>query len=132
MTERNIGRNNFNDTGTANGAIESPWSNPRSFQQLGIFESARPTGNLPIPEFSLSDNAGRPVGADPNIIQLVGGGTKDLRLADQPAGSEENTRGARQRLSPQQYAEKIRHLEREPSMDVIKEKKANAVYRNKA
>lgn len=124
MTERNIGRNEIPAVGTTSSAFESPWTQPGSFNQLSNFQAGRTYDSLPPLILSGADNAGRPVGGDPNIINLVGGGTKDLRLADQPAGLEENGRGARQRLSPQEYSEKLRHLDNEVGTDIIKQKKA--------
>lgn len=131
MTDRNIGRNNFNETSTTSSAFELPWSNLGSFHQVNSFHAGRSNTDLPSLSLSGADNAGRPVGGDPNIIHLAGGGTKDLRQADQPAGNHDNHSGKRQLLSPQEYAEKLRHLEREPSMDIIKIKKPNAVHHNK-
>lgn len=124
MTERNIGRNEIPAVGTTSSAFESPWTQPGSFSQLSNFQAGRTYDSLPPLTLSGADSTGRPVSGDPNIINLVGGGTKDLRLADQPAGMEESGRGTRQRLSPQEYSEKLRHLDSEASMDVIKQKKS--------
>lgn len=131
MTDRNIGRNSFNELSTTSSAFELPWSNPGSFQQLNSFHARGSNTDLPPLSLSGADNAGRPVGGDPNIIHLAGGGTKDLRLADQPPGNDDSNGGKRQRLSPQEYAEKLRQLEREPSMDIIKIKKPNVFNHNK-
>lgn len=137
MTDRNIGRNSLNDTGTTNSAFELPWMSPASFNQVNNSRAEQTAYSLPAVNITGADAPGRPAGGDPNIINLVGGGTKDLRLADQPQGDEQHDRGARQRLSPQEYAAKLRHLEREgrqqnePGMDVIKIKKPQHPQRSR-
>ncbi|HNB24536.1 MAG TPA: hypothetical protein PKZ32_19100, partial [Candidatus Melainabacteria bacterium] len=114
MSDRIISRNTFNDNATTNGALESPWTDSNSFRQLNQRHLESAVTALPSLSLAGAENAGRPVGSDPNIIQLVGGGTKDLRQADQPFGNDAQNGSPRRLLSPQEYAEKLRQVEREP------------------
>ncbi len=126
MTDRHITSRPRGETDTIHGGIEMPWSDGSSFRQLNNFQRANTGVDLPTLNINGADNLARNQTGSPHIINLVGGGTKDLRLADEP-GSDEGG-GGRRRLSATEYAEKLRHTN---DMDIVKVKKSFQGNRSK-
>jgi len=125
MIDRHVPGRVHENGGTARGAFETPWSSPGLIRELNNrndFSQA----NRGLPGFEITGDdstMSRPAAnRNPNIINLVGGGTKDISQADEPAGD----RGGRPRvrLSDRDYAEKMRHVEQEERN--IRIKKQNA------
>lgn len=102
MTDRHIMSRNRGDTGTGHGAIEFPWGERGAFSALDNTRNTSTGFNLPALDIGGADHpASSRTG---HIIQLPGGGTKDLRLADEPQGN-------RQRLSDSEYTAKLREVD---------------------
>ena len=98
------------NAGTGNSAFESPWSTVGSFRDLNAFNS-RATTNYDLPSMNVvgAENAATR-SRTPQIINLVGGGTKDISLADEPVSDRGRPRV---RLSDRDYADKLRHVAQE-------------------
>lgn len=126
MTDRHITSRPRGETDTIHGGIEMPWGDQNSFRQLNNFQPANTGFSLPNLDINSAGNPARNQTDSPHIINLVGGGTKDLRLADEP-GSDEGG-GGRRRLSASEYAEKLKHTN---DMDIVKIKKSFQGNRSK-
>lgn len=126
MTDRHITSRPRAETDTIHGGIEMPWGDRNSFRQLNNFQPASTGFNLPTLDINNSGNLTRNQTDSPHIINLVGGGTKDLRLADEPA-SDEAGGGGRRRLSDREYAAKLKDVD----IESLKIKKSFHVNRLK-
>ncbi len=107
MTDRHITSRPRGDTGTGNGAFELPWGDQSAFSALNNFRPANTGFSLPNFGLNGADNIANNRTGDPHIIQLPGGGTKDLRMADEP--DEEAGHG--RRLSDTEYRAKLRDVD---------------------
>lgn len=110
MTDRPVPGRLRENVGTGNGAFDNAWSSPGSIRELNSFNSRTPTNyDLPTVNMIGNENAAART-RTPQIINLVGGGTKDISLADEPVTDRGRNRV---RLSDREYADKLRHVAQE-------------------
>ncbi|MCC7531053.1 MAG: hypothetical protein IT342_21215 [Candidatus Melainabacteria bacterium] len=93
--------------GTGNGAFELPWRDQGAFRALGNSHNTNTAFDLPALNINGADNIANNRTGSPHIIQLPGGGTKDLRLADEP----DEGAGRGRRLSDAEYKAKLREVD---------------------